>query len=110
MNQNTQAEKNQEEKAKRRPGRPAGTGNFSKERMEEDTKRVEPVMERVRAAIECGIRVSAICDVAGVSQVKLSRVHRRIGRYYGNWKEHLTFTDAELAAISKAIDDIKAAL
>ena len=108
MNQNTKTEK-----AKRRPGRPAGTGNFSKERMEEDAKRVEPVMERVRTAIECGIRVSAICDicdVAGVSQVKLSRVHRRIGRYYGNWKEHLTFTDAELAAINKAIDDIKAAL
>ena len=105
MNKNTQAEK-----VKRRPGRPAGTGNFSKERMEEDAKRVEPVMERVRAAIECGIRVSAICDAAGVSQVKLSRVHRRIGRYYGNWKEHLTFSDAELAAIGKAIDDIKAAL
>ena len=105
MSQNTQAEK-----VKRRPGRPAGTGNFSKERMEEDAKRVEPVMARVRAAIECGIRVSAICYVAGVSQVKLSRVHRRIGRYYGNWKEHLTFNDDELAAISKAIDDIKAAL
>ena len=105
MNKNTQAEK-----VKRRPGRPAGTGNFSKERMEEDAKRVEPVMERVRAAVECGIRASHICQEAGISQVKLSRVHRRIGRYYGNWKEHLAFSDAELAAISKAIDDIKAAL
>lgn len=105
MNQNTKTEK-----AKRRPGRPAGTGNFSKERMEEDAKRVEPVMERVRVAIECGIRASAICDVAGVSQAKLSRVHRRIGRYYGNGEGHLTFTDAELAAINKAIDYIKAAL
>lgn len=105
MSQNTQAQK-----VKRGPGRPAGTGNFSKERMEEDAKRVEPVMARVRVAIDCGIRVSAICDVAGVSQAKMSKVHRRIGRYYGNWKEHLTFSDAELAAISKAIDDIKAAL
>ena len=35
---------------------------------------------------------------------------KRIGRYYGNWKEHLTFNDDELAAINKAIDDIKAAL
>ena len=105
MSQNTQAEK-----VKRRPGRPAGTGNFSKERMEEDATGVEPVMGRVRAASGGGIGVSAVCEAAGVRQVKLSRVHRRIGRYYGNWKEHLTFNDDELSAISKAIDDIKAAL
>lgn len=55
MSKNTQVEK-----VKRRPGRPAGTGNFSNERMEEDAKRVEPVMARVRAAIDCGIRVSAM--------------------------------------------------
>ena len=98
------------EQAKRKLGRPVGSGNFSKEQMEADVQRMEPVMERVRAAVECGIRASHICQEAGISQVKLSRVHRRIGRYYGNWKEHLTFSDAELAAISKAIDDIKAAL
>ena len=57
-----------------------------------------------------GVTMAAVGRLAGVSQVKLSRVHRRIGRYYGNWKEHLTFNDDELAAINKAIDDIKAAL
>ena len=105
MSKNTQ-----KEQVKRKLGRPVGSGNFSKEQMEADVERMEPVMERVRAAVDCGIRVSSICETAGVSQVKMSRVHRRIGRYYGNWKEHLTFSDAELAAISKAIDDIKAAL
>ena len=40
------------EQAKRKLGRPVGSGNFSKEQMEADVQRMEPVMERVRAAVE----------------------------------------------------------
>ena len=46
------------EQAKRKLGRPVGSGNFSKEQMEADVQRMEPVMARVRPAAECGLRAS----------------------------------------------------
>lgn len=66
-------------------------------------------MERVRAAIECGIPGCLIRDVAGVSRVELSAVTAGSGATMETGKEALRPLPTQSAQSNKAIDDIKAA-
>lgn len=95
---------------KRKPGRPAGSVMMSMQQINEDQERIQPTMDRFRAAYKAGVPVKAIADSSGVDMFRLYQANTKTGKYYGNSKRHITFTDAELATINKAIDDIKAAL
>lgn len=96
--------------AKRKPGRPAGSTKMTMQQISEDQERIQPTIDRFRAAYAAGVPVKAIADSSGVDLFRLYQVNTKTGKYYGNSKRHITFTDAELVAINKAIDDIKAAL
>ncbi len=98
---------------KRKRGRPFGTTkeNRSREWLEEDQARIQETIDRLRHVnAVAGVQVKIISSMSGVDEFRLYRANRKMGMYYGNDNRHVTFTDAELAAIGKAIDDIKAAL
>ena len=98
---------------KRKRGRPFGTtkGHRSREWLEEDQARIQETIDRLRRVnAVAGVQVKVISSMSGVDEFRLYRANRKMGMYYGNDNRHVTFTDAELAAINKAIDDIKAAL
>lgn len=99
--------------AKRKRGRPFGTTkeNRSREWLEEDQARIQETINRLRHVNDvAGVQVKIISKMSGVDEFRLYRANRKMGMYYGNDNRHVTFTDDELAAINKAIDDIKAAL
>lgn len=94
----------------RKAGRQAGYVKIYSATIEADKARVMPTIDRLRAMSGVGISILTISKRSGVSKMRLYRAVSIGGKSESYTNSHATFTDEELAALNKVMDDIKAGM
>lgn len=94
----------------RKAGRQAGYVKIYSATIEADKARVMPTVDRLRAMAGVGISILTISKRSGVSKMRLYRAVSIGGKSESYTNSHATFTDKELAALNKVMDDIKAGM
>lgn len=96
--------------APRKAGRQAGYIKIHSATVEADKARVMPTIDRLRAMAGVGISILTISKRSGVSKMRLYRAAAIGGESESYTNSHATFTDKELAALNKVMDDIKSGM